>query len=99
LPLAFHLTGGEASDRIWQNERDKNLKAGRTESTFPVNGRPLSEGEMRRIVAYARPYGFLKQAERKPRVNDALRRIFDHCRAPSPIPRQSTPFGWINSKA
>src|SRR6516225_7153204 len=47
-------------DRLLYDGCDKALKAGRIESTFFVNDRKLSEAEMRRIVAYARSYGFLK---------------------------------------
>ena len=38
---------------------DRDLKAGRSQSSFRCNGGSLSEKEMRELVAYARRYGFL----------------------------------------
>ena len=46
--------------RLFFSWCDRNLKSGRTESTFVCNGRRLSESEMRNLVAYARKWGFLE---------------------------------------
>lgn len=45
--------------RLFFDMCDKDLKAGRAESSMLVNGQPLSESEMLSIVAYARRHGFL----------------------------------------
>ena len=39
---------------------NNDLRAGRTESSFEVNGGRLAEDEMRRLVAYAKRHGFLR---------------------------------------
>jgi hypothetical protein len=45
-------------DRLWVRSCDQDLKAGRTESTVLFNGSRVPESKMRRIIAYARRYGF-----------------------------------------
>jgi hypothetical protein len=48
------------AERLCYSFLDYDLKIGRTESSLLFNGRRLSEGEMRRIVAYGWRHGFVK---------------------------------------
>jgi hypothetical protein len=46
--------------RLMFNCCNNDLQAGRTESSFLINGKRLGEDEMRRLTAYAKRHRFLR---------------------------------------